>query len=146
MQCVSPFKPAPTDILKLAGLPEAFFNLTYFFLVLEEEVRGFAVAHNLSGEQQVTDMVKGRLKPVEIVSAVLESPKIILCVLRSLPLIMVRDRIQWSPILRTISRDDPDDVGIWSHNYPGVPRRNTPPPVVGDNAGYIIGPAIEIKA
>ena len=51
MQSISPFKSASTGILELASLPHAIFEFTYFFLILEEEARGFAVARNLGGER-----------------------------------------------------------------------------------------------
>ena len=51
MQRVSSFKSTSTGVLELASLPQMFFNLAYFFLVLEEEAGGFAVVRNLSGER-----------------------------------------------------------------------------------------------
>ena len=55
------------------------FVFAYFLLVLEEEAGGFAVARNLGGEGQVTDVFERRFELVEVVSAVLETPKVILC-------------------------------------------------------------------
>ena len=127
-------------------MPHAVFNFAYFFLVLEEEARGFAVARNLSGEGQITDMFKCRFEPVEVVSAKLETPKVVLGVLWALSLIMIRDRIEWSSILRVVSRNDADNMRIWSHDHPIIMCWNAPPPVVGNYAGHIVDPAIEIEA
>ena len=117
----------------------------YFFLILEEEARGFAVVRNLGGEGQVTDVFECGFEPVEVVSTELETPEVILGVPWALSLIMVRDRIQWSSVLRGVSRNDADDVRIRPHNYPSVTCRNAPPPVVSDDTGHIIDPVIEIK-
>ena len=102
--------------------------------------------HNLSGKGQVANVFKRGFKPVEIVSAKLESPKIILGVPWALPLIVIRDRVQWSSILQIISGNDADDMRVRPHDHPGVSRRNDPPPIVGDNAGYVVDPTIEIEA
>ena len=91
-------------------------------------------------------MFECRFKPVKVVSAKLEMPEVILSVLWVFSLIVVRDCIQWSSVLQTISGNDTDNMGIWSHDHPSVACRNTPPPVVSDDAGYIIDPTIEIKA
>ena len=136
----------PTGVFELASLPQTFFDLAHFFLVLEEEVGGFAVACNLSSERQVADMFEGGLEPVEIVSAILESPEVILCILQMISLIMVRDHIQWPPILRIISRNNTYNVRVWSHDHSHISRRDAPPPVVGNYAGYIVNPTIEIEA
>ena len=135
----------PACVLELAGLPHAVFDLAYFFLILEEEARGFAVARNLSGEGQITNMFKCRIEPVEVVSAELETPEIVLGIPWVLSLIMVRDCIQWSSVLRVVSGDNADDVRIWSHNDSSIVRWNAPPPVVSDDARYIVDPTIEIK-
>ena len=122
-----------------------YFDLANFFLELEEEVRGFAVARNLSGEGQITNMFERGFEPIEVVSAELETPEVILSVPWALSLIMVRDCIQWSSILQVISGNDANDMRIWSHDHSSVACRNTPPPVVSDNTGNIVDPAIEIK-
>ena len=93
VQCVSSFQSMPTGVFELASLPQTFFDFAYFFLILEEEAGGFAVARDLSGEGQVADMLKRRFESVEVVSAELESPEVILGVPWALSLIMVRDRI-----------------------------------------------------
>ena len=85
-------------------------------------------------------------KSVKVVSTELEMPEIILGILWALPLIVIRDSVQWSSILQIISRDDADDMRVRPHNHPGVSHRNSSPPVVGDNAGYVIDPVIEIEA
>ena len=61
-------------------------------------------------------------------------------------LIVIRDHIQWSSILRVVSRDNADDVRIWPHNDSSIACRNAPPPVVSDDARYIVNPAVEIKS
>ena len=83
----------PTCVFELAGFPHAHFDLMYFFLVLEEEAGGFAVARNLGGEGQVTNVFERRFELVEIISTVLETPKVVLCVPWALSLIVVRDCI-----------------------------------------------------
>ena len=145
VQSISSFQPAPTGVLKLAGLPHAFFDLAYLFLELEEEAGGFAVARNLSSERQITNMLKGRLELVEVVNAELETPKVVLSVPWTFSLIVVRHRIQWPPILQVISRDDANNMGIQPHDDSGVAHRNAPPPIVSDDARHIVSPAIEIK-
>ena len=107
---------------------------------------GLVVTHDLSGERQVTDMFEGGLKPVEIVSAVLESPEVVLCVPWTISLIMVWDRIQRPSILRTIPGNDANDVRVWSHDHSCISRRDAPPPVVGNYAGHVVNPTIEIEA
>ena len=146
MQHVSPLQSTSTGILELAGFPHVYFNFVYFFLKLEEEVRGLTVARHLSSEGQVTDVLECRLELVKVISAELETPKIVLGVLWVLSLIMVRDCVQWSSILGVISRNDANDMRIWPHDHPSVTCRNAPPPVVSDDAGHIVDPAIEIKA
>ena len=101
---------------------------------------------NLSDEGQIPDVLERGFEPVEVISAELETPEIVLCVPWALSLIMVRDCIQWSSVLRLVSRDDANDVGIRPHNDPGVACRNAPPPVVGNDAGYIVNPTVEIEA
>ena len=103
------------------------------------------VARNLGGEGQVTDMLESRFESVEVVSAELEMPKIVLSVPWALSLIVIRDCIQWSSVLRIVSRDDTDNVRIRPHDDSGVACRNTPPPIVSDDARYVVNPAIEIK-
>ena len=91
-------------------------------------------------------MFKCQFESVKIVSAELETPKVILGVPRAFSLIMVRDCIKWSSLLRVVSRDNTDDMGVRSHNRPGVPCQNAPPPTVSDYTGDIVDPTIEIKA
>ena len=91
-------------------------------------------------------MFECRVEPVEVVSTKLETPEVVLGVPWALSLIVVRDCIQWSSIQRVISGDDANDMRIRPHNHPGVPCQDAPPPIVGDDAGHIISPTIEIKA
>ena len=104
------------------------------------------VACDLSGEGQIANVFKCGFEPIEVVSAVLEMPKVILGLLRALSLIMIRNRIQWSSILRIVSRDDAYHMRVRSHNHSSVPRWNAPPPVVSNYAGCIVDPAIEVEA
>ena len=80
-------------------MPQVLFDFAYLLLVLEEETRGLAVARDLGSEGQVTNVFERRFEPIEVVSAILESPEVVLGVPWALSLIMVRDRIQWSSIL-----------------------------------------------
>ena len=113
---------------------------------MEEEVRGFAVARDLGGEGQIPDVFECGFEPIEVVSAELETPEVILGVPWALSLIMVRDCIQWSSILQVISGNDANDMRIWSHDHSSVSCWNTPPSVVSDDAGNIVDPTVEIKA
>ena len=145
MQRIGALKPTPTGVLELAGLPKSFFDLAYFFLILEEEAGGFAVARDLGGKGQIPNVFERRFEPVEVVSAELETPKVILGVPWALPLIMVRDRVQWSSVLRVVPRDDADNMRVRPHDHPGVPCWNAPPPIISDDAGDIVSPAIKIE-
>ena len=99
IQRIGSLQPAPTGVLELASFPHVYFDLVYFFLELEEEARGFTVAHDLSGERQITDMFKYGFETIKVVSAELETPEVILSVPWALSLIVVRDSVQWSSIL-----------------------------------------------
>ena len=85
MQRVSPLQPTPTCIFELASFPQAHFDLTYFFLVLEEQAGGLAVARNLSSKGQVADVFECGFELVEVVSAKFETPEIVLGVPWALP-------------------------------------------------------------
>ena len=91
------------------------------------------------------DKFERRFEPVEVVSTELELPKVILGIPWALSLIMVRDRIQGSSILRTVSRNDANNVRVWPHNDAGVASWNTPPPTVSNDAGRKVGPTVEVK-
>ena len=91
VQCVSTFQPTPTCVFELASFPHVYFNLAYFFLVLEEEARGLAVVHDLSSEGQIANMFECGLEPVEVISTKLETLEVILGVPWAFSLIMVRD-------------------------------------------------------
>ena len=89
----------PACIFELASFPQACFDFAYLFLILEKQARGLAVARNLSGEGQVTNMFECGLEPVKVVRAELEAPKVVWGVLWALSLIMGRDCVQGSSIL-----------------------------------------------
>ena len=146
MQRISPFRSTPAGVFELAGFPHVCFNLSYFFLVLEEEAGGLAVACNLGGKGQLADMFERRFEPVKVVSTKLETPEIILGVPWALPLIVVRDCIQGSSILTIVSGNNTNDMGIRPHDQPSVACWNAPPPVIGDDAVHVVDPTIEIKA
>ena len=101
---------------------------------------------DLSSEGQVVEELERRFEPVEVISAILESPEVIVRVPRALPLIMIRDCIQRSTILAAISGNDANDMGIRTHDHPSEAHWYAPSPIVSDDAGCIVGPAIVIKA
>ena len=68
-----------------------------------------------------------------------------MCVPRVFSLIMVRECIQGSSILAPIPRDNSDNMRVRAHDDPSIVCRDTSPLAVGDNAGDIVGPAIEVK-
>ena len=100
----------------------------------------------VTGEGQVADVFECGFKPVEVISAELETPEVILGVPWALSLIMVRDCIQWSSVLWGVSRDNADDMRVRPHNHPGVSCQNAPSPIVSNDARDIVDPTIEIKA
>ena len=73
-------------------------------------------AVDLSSEGQVMEEFKDGFEPVEIISAMLEMPEVIMCVPRAFSLIVIRDHAQWSSILAAISGNNADNVGIRSHD------------------------------
>ena len=81
-----------------------------------------------------------------LVSAVLEAPEVVMCVLWSFPLIMIRDRIQGSTILTPVSGNNTDNVWVWTHNDSGVLRWDTPSFTVGIDAGDEIDPSVEVES
>ena len=145
MQRIGALKPTPTGVFELAGLPKSFFDFAYFFLILEEEARGFAVACDLGGKGQIPDVFERRFELVEVVSAKLETPEVVLCVPWAFSQIMVRDRIQRSSVLRVVPRDNTNNMGIWPHDDPGIECWDASPPIVSDDTGHIVSPAIEIE-
>ena len=109
-------------------------------------VTRLAETRDLSDEREVMDMVQRVIESCPLVSAVLEVPKVIMCILWSFLLTMVRNHIQRSAVLTAVSGYDADHMGIWSHDDPGVTRWNTPSLVVGDDAGDKIDPSIEVES
>ena len=104
------------------------------------------VVCNLGGERQVVDELEHGFELVKVVSAELESPEVILGVPWAFSLIVVRDCIQRSSVLRTISGNDADNMRIWPHDNPSVVSWDAPPPVVSDNAGREVNPVVEVEA
>ena len=91
-------------------------------------------------------MLECGFEPVEVVSTILETPEVILGVPWVHSLIVVRDCIQWSSVLRGISGDDADDMRVRPHNHFSIMRWNAPPSIISDDTGHIVDPAIEVKA
>ena len=118
----------------------------YLLFLLEEKARGFAVSRNLGSKGQVANVFECQFKLIEVISTELEMPEVILGVLWALSLIMDRDCIQWSSILQVVSGDNANDMRIRPHNHPGVLCWIAPTPVVSNDAGHVVSPAIEIKA
>ena len=85
------------------------------------------------------------VKPRSFVSAILEVPEVVVCVLWSFSLIMVRDCIQGPTILTLISGDNADNMWVQAHNDSRVARWDTPPFTIGDNAGDEVDPTIEVE-
>ena len=90
-------------------------------------------------------MLQHIVKPHLFISAILEAPEVVVCVPWSLPLIMIRDRIQGPTILTSISGNNTDNMWVGTHKDSGVPRWDTPSLAVSNNAGDEIGPSIEVE-
>ena len=118
----------------------------HLFLINEEEVGHLAEVCNLGGKREVVDVLQCIVELLSFVSAVLELPEVVLCVPWALSLIMIRENIQWSTILTPVPRDDAYDVWIGLHNDPGVTGGDASPGIVGDDAGNVVSPAMEIEA
>ena len=63
------------------------------------------------------------VKTPSFVSAILETPEVILSIPWALSLIVVGDSIQRSAVLTPVSRDDSYNMWVWAHDDPGVTRR-----------------------
>ena len=101
---------------------------------------------DLSSKGQVMKEFECRFKSVELISAIFESPEVVVCIPGALSLIMIRDCVQRSTILAAISGNDANDMGIRTHDHPSEAHWYAPSPIVSDDAGCIVGPAIVIKA
>ena len=134
-----------TRVLELASLPHALFDFADLLLINEKEARCLAEACNLGSKREVVDVLQRVVEPLSLVSTILETPEVILCVPWVLSLIVIRDGIQGSTILAPVSWDNTYNVGVGPHDNPSVTHRDTPPGVVSDNAGNIVSPTIEIK-
>ena len=146
VQRVSCLQPTGTSVFELSGLPHAFFYLADLFLIYEEKVGHLAEPHNLGGEREVMNMFQHIVKLRSLVSAVLETPEVVVRILWSFSLIMVRECIQGSSILTPISQDNTYDMWARAHDDPGVTRQDASPLTVGDNAGDEVGPAVEVES
>ena len=96
IQRVSSFQPTGTSVSELSSLPHALFNFADLFLIYKEEARRLAKACDCSGEQEVVNVFQHVVKPHSLISTILETPEIVLCIPRSFSLIMVRECIQGS--------------------------------------------------
>ena len=79
--------------MELPRLPHAFFDLTDFFLVYVEEAGRLSVSCDFGDEREVVDVVQRIVEPSFLVSAVLETPEVIVGVPWSLLLTVVRNRM-----------------------------------------------------
>ena len=111
-----------------------------------EEAGRLTITRDFGDEREVVDVIQCIVEPCSLVSAVLEAPKVIVCVPWSYLLTVVRDCIQRSTVLTVVSRYDADYMGIWTHDHSCVSCWNTPPLVVGNDAGDKIGPSIEVES
>ena len=146
IQCVSPFQPLSTCVFELSRLPHVLLDLANLLLIHKEEVGHLAEMCDLGDEQEVMDVFQRIVEPRPFVSAILETPKVVMHVPWSFSLIMVRDRIQGSSILTPVSGYDTNDMRVWTHNNSSVVHWDTPSLTVSDDAGDEIGPSIEIKS
>ena len=70
-----------------------FFDIVDLFLVDEKKVGHLAETCNLGGMREVVDVFQCIVKPLFFISAILETPEVILCILWVFSLIMIRDSI-----------------------------------------------------
>ena len=145
IQCVSSFQPVCTSVLELPCLPHALFNLVDLFLVDKEEAGCLVEMRNLGGEREVVNVFQRVVELRLFVSAVLEAPEVVMCVPWSSPLIMIRDCIQGPTVLAPVSGNNADNMWVWTHNDPSIPRWDTPSFTVSNDAGDEIGPSVEIE-
>ena len=131
--------------MELPCLPHAFFDLADFFLVYVKEAGRLTVTCDLGDEREIVDMVQRIVEPGSLISAILEVPKVIVCVPWSFLLTVVRDRVQRSSVLTVVSRYNANYMGIWTHNNSCVMCWNTPSLVVGDDTGDKVDPSIEVE-
>ena len=109
-----------TSILELPCLPHALFDLTNLFLVNKEEAGHLSESHDFCGKRQIMDVLQCIVEAHFFVRADLETPQIIMCVPWSFPQVMIRESVQWSPILAPIPWDNADDMGVRTHDNSGI--------------------------
>ena len=122
------------------------FDLVDLFLIHKEEVGHFAKTRHLCSKREVMDMLQRVIKPRSFVSTIFEVPKVIKCVPRVFSLIMVRDCIQWSPILTVVSWNDAYNMRVGAHDDPSVASWDASPFAVSDNTGDKVDPAVEVES
>ena len=121
-------------------------NFADLFLVDKEEATHLTEMCDFGSEQQVVDVFQCVVKLRSFVSAILEMPRVVVCIPRVFSLIVVRECVEGSTILILISRYDANDVWVWTHDDPGITRWNAPPFTVSNDTGDEVDPAIEIES
>ena len=91
-------------------------------------------------------MLQCIVEPRPLVSAILETSEVVVCVPWVFSLIVFRERIQWSAILIAVSRNNTNNVWVQAHNDPSITCWDTSSIAVGDDTGGVIGPTIEIES
>ena len=143
---VGPFQPAYTSVFHLTSLPHVYLEFADVLLVLGEEVRSLTKTGDLGRQGQVVDEVEGKVDTGGVVSADLELPQIVRCVLRSLSLVMIRGGVQRTSVLVIVTWDHTNDMRVCSHDNSGVTCRDIPATIVGNDAGHVVGPVVVIEA
>ena len=134
------------SILELPGLLHLLLDFANFFLVDKEEVTRLLEACDLSGKRKVVDVFQHVVEPRSFISAVLEMPKVIVCVLGVFSLIMIRECVKRSTILTLVSRYDADDVWVWTHDNLGIPCWDASPFTVSNDTGDEVSPAVDVES
>ena len=93
VQRVSTFQPTGTSVLKLSCRPHMLFNFVDLLLIDKEEAGRLLETRDLGGEREVMDVLQRVVEPRPLVSTILETPEVVLGVLRSLSLIMIRHSV-----------------------------------------------------
>ena len=130
----------------MSRLPHSLFDFADLFLINEEEAGRLSESRDLRGEREIVDVLESVVETRSFVSAMLESPQVVMCVPWPLSSVVVRERVQWPPILATVSWNNPYDMGVRAHDDPRVTRWNAPSFTVGDNAGDEVDPAVELES
>ena len=84
-QRVSTFQPARTGVFELPRIPHSFFDFVDLFLINEEKAGRFSEPRDLRGEGEVMNVLESVVETRSFVSAMLESPQVIIGVPWPLP-------------------------------------------------------------